>query len=64
MGKILDLLFGKEPQIFDSNGNVSHRLPKEKWDAWQARYLKGDEFNWRNHTGMRAKESPAPKDKK
>lgn len=56
MGKLLDVLFGKTPKIFDKDGSVRHQLPKEKWDAWQARYLQNEEYNWRNHSGVRAKE--------
>lgn len=54
MGMILDFLFGKSPKIFDEKGRVRHELPKEKWDAWGARYQQGAEYNWRNHTGVRA----------
>ena len=54
MGMILDFLFGKSPKIFDEKGCVRHDLPKEKWDAWNARYQQGAEYNWRNHTGTRA----------
>lgn len=57
LGKLFDFLFGKAPPIFDKDGSVRHDLPKQKWAAWQARYEQGDEYNWRNHTGMRAKES-------
>jgi hypothetical protein len=56
MGRILDFLFGKEPKIFDKDGTVRHNLPKEKWDAWQARYLQSEEYNWHNHAGVKAKE--------
>ncbi len=56
IGKLLDFLFGKSPDIFDKDGTVRHNLPKEKWDAWNNRYSQGDDYNWRNHTGMRAKE--------
>ena len=54
MGMILDFLFGKSPKIFDEKGRVRHDLPKEKWDAWNARYQQGAEYNWRNHMGTRA----------
>lgn len=60
LSKIFDFLFGKAPPIFDQKGNVRHNLPKEKWDAWSNRYQNSDEFNWRNHTGMRAKETNQP----
>lgn len=50
----MGFLFGKEPEIFDKDGSVRHNLPKEKWDSWQQRYLSGEEYNWRNHTGTRA----------
>ncbi|MCB0411546.1 MAG: hypothetical protein KDD22_03420 [Bdellovibrionales bacterium] len=54
LNKLMNFLFGKEPEIFDENGRVRHNLPKEKWDAWNQRYMGGEEFNWRNHTGTRA----------
>lgn len=56
ISKLFDFLFGKKPQIFDKDGSVRHDLGKKKWDAWNARYSQGDEYNWRNHSGMRAKE--------
>ncbi|MGE0763779.1 MAG: hypothetical protein AB7N80_10920 [Bdellovibrionales bacterium] len=64
LGKVFDFLFGKKPEIFDQDGSVRHNLPKEKWDAWNSRYQNGDEFNWRNHTGMRAKDSSKGTDNK
>jgi hypothetical protein len=51
-----NFLFGKKPDIFAPDGTVRHKLPKEKWDAWQARYLRGEDYNWRNHVGTRAPE--------
>lgn len=54
MGKILDFLFGKGPNVFDPQGRIRHDLPKSKWEAWNNRYQLGSEFNWRNHVGMKA----------
>lgn len=54
--KVLGFLFGRDPQIFDKDGTVRHDLPKETWDAWQKRYTAGAEYNWRNHTGMKARD--------
>lgn len=56
MSKILDFLFGKSPKIFDNNNNVRHDLPKETWEAWQKRYFSDPDRNWRNHSGMKARE--------
>jgi hypothetical protein len=56
VGKVLEFLFGKDPDIFAADGTVRHKLPKEKWDAWQNRYLLDPEYNWKNHVGMKAKE--------
>lgn len=50
--KVLDFLFGKEPDIFDENGNVMHKFPKKKWEAWQNRMKSDPHYNWRNHTGI------------
>ncbi len=49
-----NFLFGKDPDIFDENGNVLHKLPKKKWDNWANRMKTGPEYNWRNHTGSLA----------
>jgi hypothetical protein len=54
MGKILDFLFGKGPNIFTRTGEVQHNHPKKKWDDWNNRYQLGSEYNWRNHVGMKA----------
>ncbi len=51
MGKILDFLFGKDPDIFDEKGQVCHKLPKKKWDAWYNRTKTDPSYNWRNHIG-------------
>ena len=56
MGSILDFLFGKSPGIFDKDGTVRHKLPNNTWDKWNARYQEGAEYNWKNHTGMRAQD--------
>lgn len=52
--KIIDFLFGKEPDIFDDKGRVIHKLPKKKWDDWNDRLVKGKDYNWREHTGASA----------
>lgn len=54
MGKILDFLFGKSPQIFDEKGQVRHKLESKIWQKWEQRYQNSPEYNWRNHTGTRA----------
>jgi len=50
--KTLDFLFGKDPDIFDDKGQVLHKLPKKKWEAWHNRTKLDPEYNWRNHTGV------------
>ncbi len=50
--KVLDFFFGKDPDIFDEKGNVSHKLAKKKWDAWYNRTKTDPQYNWRNHTGI------------
>lgn len=55
IGKVvLDILFGKDPDIFDDQGQVIHKLPKKKWDDWHNRLVKGENYNWREHTGSKA----------
>jgi hypothetical protein len=61
---LLNFLFGKNPEIFDKDGSVRHNLPKEKWENWNQRYMGGEEYNWRNHTGTRAGTRKEPSDKK
>lgn len=51
---VADFLLGKDADIFDPNGNVSHKLPKKKWDDWQNKYVKSNEYNWRDHAGTKA----------
>jgi hypothetical protein len=55
LSKLGDFLFGKTPDIFAEDGSVRHKLPKEKWEAWQNRYLMDPEYNWKNHIGTKAK---------
>lgn len=50
--KILDFLFGKDPDIFDEKGQVQHKLTKKKWDSWHQRTKVDPQYNWRNHTGV------------
>jgi hypothetical protein len=33
---------------------VSHQLPKKKWDDWKTKYIKSNEYNWRDHSGTKA----------
>lgn len=47
-----EFLVGKEADIFDEKGQVSHKLPKKKWDAWHNRTKVDPQYNWRNHTGI------------
>ena len=51
---ILNFLFGKSPKIFDKEGRVRHNISKRRWEMWQKRYTEGEEYNWKNHTGMKA----------
>ena len=52
MKGVLGFLLGKDPDIFDDKGNVMHKLPKKKWDAWQNKTKLDPQYNWRNHTGV------------
>ena len=56
ISKILGFLFGKEADIFDKDGQVRHKLPDQRWKAWKNRYQSEAQYNWRNHTGMKARE--------
>jgi hypothetical protein len=57
---VFDFLFGKDPDIFDENGNVLHKHPKKKWDAWQNKMKLDPSYNWRHHTGTQAGDKNAP----
>ncbi len=49
-----EFLFGKQADIFDEQGQVVHKHPKKKWEAWQNKFKTDPEYNWRNHTGTMA----------
>lgn len=51
LGAILDFLFGRDPDIFDSQGRVRHQFSAEKWKAWDDRLRKNKNYDWRAHTG-------------
>jgi len=61
MGKILDFLFGRDPDIFNESGKVQHKLPKSRWEAWENRFKANPRYNWRLHTGMHAGAKPSSK---
>ncbi|MCB0391520.1 MAG: hypothetical protein KDD58_09520 [Bdellovibrionales bacterium] len=52
--KLLHFIGGKPADIFAEDGTVRHKLPKQKWEAWQKRYTSSPEYNWKNHTGTKA----------
>ncbi len=49
-GKLLDILFGKSPDIFDADGNIVHKFPAEKWKSWNNRF-QSTTYDWRTHKG-------------
>jgi hypothetical protein len=51
VGKALDFLFGKDPDIFDAYGRVRHKFDDAKWAAWDARIRGNPAFDWRKHSG-------------
>ncbi len=51
LGKILDFIGGKDPDIFDAYGRVRHKFTDQKWAQWDARIRKSKEFDWRQHSG-------------
>jgi hypothetical protein len=58
-----NFLFGKDADIFDINGNVIHKLPQKKWDAWHNQTKLNPKNNWRNHTGVTGSQSTKPQSK-
>lgn len=55
--KILDFLFGRDPDIFDENGEVRHDLGERFWGEWEARY-RAPEYDWRRHSGTEVRPKP------
>jgi hypothetical protein len=56
-----NFLFGKDPDIFDENGNVAHKHPKKKWDNWANKLKLDPTYNWRHHKGMQGgAKAPGP----
>lgn len=51
LGKVMDFLFGKDPDIFDAYGRVRHKFDDAKWAAWDDRIRKNPAFDWRKHSG-------------
>jgi hypothetical protein len=51
MGKLLNFLFGRSPDIFDDKGNVVHKLPANLWQSWRDRFEKNPEYDGRKHHG-------------
>ena len=51
LGKILDFIGGKDPDIFDAYGRVRHKFSDQKWQAWDARIRESKDFDWRQHSG-------------
>ncbi len=49
---LTNFLFGKDPDIFDDKGNVQHKHPAQKWEAWHQRTKRDPSYNWRNHSGI------------
>lgn len=50
--KALDFLFGRDPDIFNEKGDVYHKLPRQRWEAWEKRFKDNPLYNWRLHSGM------------
>jgi len=57
-----DFLFGKDPEIFNEKGEVQHRLPERKWQAWDARLRQNPDYDWRQHVGKKLGKATPSKD--
>lgn len=55
MGKILQFLFGKGPEIFNKKGAVQHDLGKKKWTDWGDRFMKNPNYDYMKHKGQTAR---------
>lgn len=51
LNKILGLVFGKDPDIFDAQGNVVHKLPEDLWARWRGRFENNVRYDWKKHVG-------------
>lgn len=51
IGKILDIIGGKDPDIFDAYGRVRHKFDDKKWQDWDARVRGNKNYDWRQHSG-------------
>ncbi len=59
--KILDFLFGHDPEIFDEKGQVRHRLPPKVWTQWKDRTKSSPSTNWRQHAGTKGPHAAEPR---
>jgi hypothetical protein len=55
--RILNFLFGRDPDIFDEKGNVRHVFGEKKWKDWDARF-RDKSHDWRHAKG-RGQSTPA-----
>ena len=39
----------------DAEGNVVHKFPPEKWQSWNDRFQKNEEYDWHRHRGQTTK---------
>ncbi|MCC6137564.1 MAG: hypothetical protein IT287_02960 [Bdellovibrionaceae bacterium] len=61
MGKILQFLFGKPPEIFNKKGAVQHDLGKKKWAGWSDRFAKDPNYDFTKHVGQSSRTEAKPK---
>lgn len=60
MGKLLDILFGKAPKIFNKKGNVQHDLGKQKWSGWSDRFTKDPNYDYTKHVANASRAERKP----
>lgn len=60
MGKILQFLFGKPPEIFNKKGSVQHKLGKKKWTDWSDRFSKDPNYDFTKHSGQSLRTEKKP----
>lgn len=54
MKAVGEFLFGKDPDIFDENGNVRHKFNDEKWLKWNNRFKSNPDYDWRLHSAKKS----------
>ncbi len=51
---LISFLFGKAPEItFTREGRTVHELDPKKWEAWNDRFRKNPNYDFKQHSGTK-----------